>query len=171
MIQVDDYYSYDALPHISNLLSAFPENLNLRIHYKIYKNIPLDSNGKVDSKNPDSGNGEVHIDNDYYFVLKNGSFEKSNDLFLESVFQMCLFNVSPKNYFRYMEKVKAKCFGGLEANGTPKAVYRFADCASGLHKTYSHFSFALDGKVSPTFYFSICIIKVLTFNFYLFDFF
>lgn len=147
LLQVDDYYSYKILSHVNTLMQAFPDNLNMRIHYKIFKNIPLDSQGRTDPSNPDSGRGEVHIDNDYYFVLKNKTFQKDNDLFLESVFQLCLFNVSPKVYFTYVNQVLSFCFTSVEVEGTKRPVSSFASCADQFHDRFSKFTFALDKKV------------------------
>ena len=41
ILQVDDFRSYDSLISIYKYKEIFKDNLNLSIHYKVFKNLPI----------------------------------------------------------------------------------------------------------------------------------
>jgi hypothetical protein len=93
----------------------------------------LDDEGNSTDADPASMSDIIFIDDDYYFVTKNNSFEKSRSLFFESLKQMCLYFASETIYFNYVKEVRIKCFEGPDPKGNFNPVSQFMQCTQGIY--------------------------------------
>lgn len=135
LLQVDNYDSYLLVSNFEKYIELLKNNMKFRVHYKVFKNTPLDSNGYVSSEDQ-SGNSEVvYIGKNYYFVVKNNSFEKDQSLFYETLRQICLYYNSEDGYFKYMREITLKCFDGPNEKGNYNPVNSFTECTYNLYKS------------------------------------
>ena len=129
LLQVDDYVSYDLVARAQHLESVFRDKLSIKFHYKIFKNTSLQAIGKGTGGDDQTQSNEVYIDSDRYFVLESNSDKKSNQLFLETINQMCLENADRNMYHSYMKEVQSECFVITLPNYDYVPVDRFTDCS------------------------------------------
>ena len=134
LLQVDNYDSYLLATNFRQYQTLLAQHLNLRIHYKIFKNAPLNQYGYIDQGNPNATKDVTYIGKDYYFVVKHNTFEKTPGLFGQSLRQMCLFYISQPNYYAFMELARDSCFEGPDSDGNFKAVNDFTACLDNLYQ-------------------------------------
>lgn len=130
LLQVDDYASYDLVARAAHLEQVFGDKLNIKFHYKIFKNTSLRELGKADQESDQARNNQVYIGPDHYFVLELHSSKKNNDLFLETITQICLERADRKMYHSYMKKVQNECFVITLPLYDYNSVDLFSSCAS-----------------------------------------
>lgn len=135
LLQVDNYDSYQLISNFEKYIELLKNNMKFRVHYKVFKNTPLDSNGFISTDYPDKNSEVVYIGKNYYFVVKNNSFQKDKSLFFETLRQICLYYVSEDGYFKYMKEIYLKCFSGPDASGNFNPVNSFTECTFNLYKS------------------------------------
>lgn len=135
LLQVDNYRSYKLLGDLGPHLGLLQRNAKLQIKYRIYKNTPIDEQGRLADKGSLDMSEAVWVDdqNDFYFVLKDNSFSKDHRLFYESLKQMCLHYSDEGLYFEYMDQVRRKCFSGPDGQGDFFPVENLLSCAQGIY--------------------------------------
>ena len=138
LLQVDNYDSYQLVSNFEKYIELLKNNMKFSVHYKVFKNTPLDSSGYVNTESPESTKGVVYIERNYYFVVKNDSFEKSEPLFFETLRQICLYYVSDNHYFQYMRQIANKCFSGPDPRGNMNPVSDFTGCTHEIYETQIH---------------------------------
>ena len=101
ILQVDDFRSYDSVASFSGYYKPFQKYMDLTIHYKIFKNLPL----IYDAENC--------IEKDALYCIMNTNPGKKNlGLLKETMKQICLFENGFEEYVKYMKKVRSSCFDG-----------------------------------------------------------
>ena len=135
LLQVDNYDSYNLINNFEKYIELLRKNMNFRVHYKVFKNTPLDSSGYISTEDPSTKKNVVYIGRNYYFVVKNDTFEKSEPLFYETLRQMCLYEVSENGYFNYMKEISRNCFEGPDRKGNFNPKAKFTDCTEDLYKS------------------------------------
>lgn len=135
LLQVDNYDSYNLINNFEKYIELLRKNMNFRVHYKVFKNTPLDSSGYISTEDPSTKKNVVYIGRNYYFVVKNDTFEKSEPLFYETLRQMCLYEVSENGYFNYMKEISRNCFEGPDRKGNFNPKAKFTDCSEDLYKS------------------------------------
>lgn len=98
ILQVDDFRSYDSLIALSKYRNLFSESMNLMVHYKVFKNMPV----SIDKENC--------INNKHIFCVLNTNLKKKTNLLTETVRQLCLFNYDWELFITYMKKIRYDCF-------------------------------------------------------------
>lgn len=133
LLQPDNPESYDLVADFKSYMDLLGDNIRFKIHYKIFRNMALDDLGLSTQADPSTMPQVVFIDDDYYFVVKNNSFEKSRSLFFESLKQMCLYFASEPTYTNYMKTVHKKCFLKRDASGNLIPVSHFMQCTHDIY--------------------------------------
>jgi hypothetical protein len=133
LLQPDNFDSYELLVNFENYMKSLKNSIEFKVHYKVFRNMPLDDEGNPTDADPSSMSDVIFIDDDFYFVVKNNSFEKSRSLFFESLKQMCLYYASETIYFNYMKLVRLKCFEGPDQLGNYNPVHHFMQCTQGIY--------------------------------------
>ena len=105
-----------AISHLPNSLYSIP----LLIKYP-------------DQGNPRAKENVTNIGKDFYFVVKHNTFEKSPQLFTQSMRQMCLFYISQPSYYAYMGLAKKSCFEGPDSEGNYTAAPEFSICLDNIY--------------------------------------
>jgi hypothetical protein len=133
LLQVDNFNSYQLLADFEKYIYLLKNDLKFEVHYRVYKNTPLDENGDKTDEDPSTMPEVVLSDDDYYFVLQDGTFHKDHLLFYESLKQLCLHYSNREIYFNYMKHVRQKCFVGPDEEGNFKALKAFMSCTQGIY--------------------------------------
>ena len=133
LLQPDNFESYELLVGFQDYLELLKNSMQFKVHYKVFRNMSLDDEGNPSDADPASVSNVIFIDDDYYFVTKNNSFEKSRSLFFESLKQMCLYFASELIFFNYIKEVRLKCFEGPDPMGNFNAVSHFMECTQGIY--------------------------------------
>lgn len=133
LLQPDNSESYDLLANFETYMKLLGDNIRFKIHYKIFRNMAIDDLGLQTNEDPNSMPEVVFIDDDFYFVVKNNSFQKSRSLFFESLKQMCLYFASEPIYFNYMKMVRKKCFENADTFGNFNPVGHFMECTRSIY--------------------------------------
>ena len=153
LLQVDNYDSYQLITNFEKYIELLKNNMKFRVHYKVFKNTPLSSSGYINTDDPNSLKNVVYLGRNYYFVVKNNSFEKDEPLFFETLKQICLYYINDNAYFNYMREIGSQCFDGPDAKGNNNPVNNFTDCT---HNFYDSMIEGKDKKVdevnTPTFF-------------------
>ena len=102
ILQVDDFRSYDSLIALSKYRNLFRESMNLKVHYKVFKNMPA----AIDKENC--------VDNQHVFCVLNTNLKVKKNLLRETVRQLCLFNYNWELFIGYFKKIRNECFEGDE---------------------------------------------------------
>lgn len=132
LLQVDNYDSYKLVSDFEKYIELLKNSMNFKVHYKVFKNTPLDSAGYVSTDDPSTKKNVVYIGNNYYFVVKNDTFEKSDALFFETLRQICLYEVSESAYFNYVKKIGRDCFQGPDPKGNFNPKNDFTGCTDNI---------------------------------------
>ena len=135
LLQPDDFESYELLFNFEKYMKVLDQSVEFKVHYKVFRNMALDDNGLPTDEDPSMMENVMFIDDDFYFVVKNNSFEKSHLLFLESLRQMCLNFASEEIYFSYMKEVRSKCFEGPDNLGNYQPVKLFSNCTFQIYNS------------------------------------
>jgi hypothetical protein len=135
LLQVDNYDSYKLVNDFEKYIELLKNSMDFKVHYKVFKNTPLDSSGYVSTEDPSTKKNVVYIGNNYYFVVKNNSFEKSDALFFETLRQICLYENSENGYFNYMKEIGRTCFQGPDPKGNFDAVQDFTGCTDNIYNS------------------------------------
>ena len=135
LLQPDSHTSYQLISDFQKFNSILKQNIDFKVHYKIFKNTPLDDFGRIDSQNPDPTKDVTYIGDDYFFVVQNDSFKKDKGLFLETIKQICLFYFAEDQYFRYMNAIKLNCFIGPDTEGNFRPIKDFIGCTEEQYNT------------------------------------
>ena len=133
LLQVDNFESYQVLKDFKKYVPLLGKKMQFKVHYKVFKNILLDDEGLPSLEDPTSMSNLLFIDEDFYFVVKNNSFEKSRSLLMESLKQMCIHFADEDIYFKYMNEVRNRCFEGPNHNGNYIPVGHFMGCTQGIY--------------------------------------
>ena len=134
MLQVDNYDSYKLLNNFKGYINILENDMSFKVHYKVFKNTPLNSSGYVSNNDSQAMKGVTYVGNNFYFVVKDNTFEKQEDLFNESLRQMCLNYISGSLYFDYMGQMQKKCFEGPNPDGNFAPVSKFVECADNIYE-------------------------------------
>lgn len=106
VIAVDDYRSYDSVLLVLENMAPFKESIELKIHYKIFKNAAF-LNIEEEC---------LTIKGDRFCVNNSfGDLYKGKGLVLESLRQICVYYHQFENYTKYLRRVRENCFD--EKNG------------------------------------------------------
>lgn len=135
LLQVDNYDSYKLVHDFEKYIQLLKNSMNFRVHYKVFKNTPLDASGYVSAEDPSTKKSVVYVGRNYYFVVENDTFTKSEPLFYETLRQICLYEASENGYFEYMKQIWSSCFEGPDAKGNFRAVAHFTDCTGDLYNS------------------------------------
>lgn len=133
LLQVDNYESYKLVGSFEKYIELLNNNMSFKVHYKVFKNTPLNSMGYVSNNDPGATKNVTYVDSSYYFVVKNNTFEKDQGLFLETLRQMCMYSSSQQNYFNYMREITNKCFLGPNEVGNFEPVKDFVGCTDDIY--------------------------------------
>lgn len=135
LLQVDNYDSYQLVSNFEKYIELLKNNMEFKVHYKVFKNTPLDSSGYINTDNPDATKGVIYVGSNYYFVVKNNSFEKDETLFFETLKQICLYTINDEAYFNYMREIGSQCFSGPDIKGNYNPADKFTDCTHNLYES------------------------------------
>ena len=135
LLQVDNFDSYQLIADFEPFYPKLRRDINLILHYKIYKNLMIDDKGEPSKKDPFGVPGVVILDEDFYFVVKNHSFEKQKYLFDESLKQMCMYYLNEQYFFNYMKIVRNRCFIGPDKFGNFAPISTFDGCLRGVYRS------------------------------------
>ena len=133
LLQPDNFDSYELIANFEPFLRLLGYSIRFKIHYKIFRNMIIDDIGQPTEADPSTFPDVVFIDDDFYFVVRNNSFEKSRSLFFESLKQMCLYYASEDIYYNYMKRVRNDCFKPADALGNFNPVENFMLCTRGIY--------------------------------------
>lgn len=100
ILQVDDFRSYDAIVAFHPYYKKFKANIDLKVHYKLFKNLPF----LFDTENC------LVLTKDSYCVINSNSGKKTPGLLTETLRQICLEDIDLDTYVNYMKEVRSKCF-------------------------------------------------------------
>lgn len=100
ILQADDFRSYDSIVAFHPYYKKFTGSLDLRIHYKVFKNLPFLS----DTENC------LSRGQDFYCVINSNPGKKTTGLLSETLRQICLHEADLEAYIRYMRETRANCF-------------------------------------------------------------
>ena len=101
VIAVDDYRSYDSVLLVLENMKPFREYIDLKVHYKIFKNAAFLSIVE-----------ECLVIKGDRFCVNNsfGDLYKGKGLVLESLRQICVYYHQFDKYAKYLRKVRENCF-------------------------------------------------------------
>ena len=133
LLQVDNFESYQILENFKKYIPLMGKKMEFKVHYKIYKNMVLNDEGSRSDEDPSSMSDILFVDQDFYFVLKDNSFEKSRSLLMESLKQMCIHFADEEIFFKYMNEVRNRCFEGPNSDGNFVPVGHFMGCTQGIY--------------------------------------
>lgn len=133
LLQVDNFESYQILENFKKYIPLMGKKMEFKVHYKIYKNMMMNDIGIKSDQDPASMSDILFVDQDFYFVLKDNSFEKSRSLLMESLKQMCIHFADEEIYFNYMNEVRNRCFEGPNPKGNFTPVGHFMGCTQGIY--------------------------------------
>lgn len=114
ILQADDFRSYDAIVAFYPYYKKFKANLDLKVHYKVFKNLPF----LFDTDNC------LTRGNDSYCIINSNPSRKTQGLLGETMRQICLQDTDLEVYVSYMKEVRKRCFGK-----EGEAVADFGKCA------------------------------------------
>lgn len=100
ILQADDFRSYDAIAAFYPYYQIFRNSLDLKVHYKVFKNLPFLS----DTENC------LTVGSDFYCVINSNPGKKTPGLLNETLRQICLQDLDLDQYIRYVRETRAKCF-------------------------------------------------------------
>ena len=115
ILQVDDFRSYDTVLSFHPYHLKFFDNIDLKLHYKIFKNLPF----LFEKENC------LERGNDVYCTIRSAPSERVSGLFNETVRQICALESNYAFYIAYIGEVRRKCFN---AKGQVLAESGFANC-------------------------------------------
>jgi hypothetical protein len=133
LLQVDNYDSYKLLNSFKEYIALLQNDMSFKVHYKVFKNTPLDSSGYISNNNAQAIKNVTYIGSNYYFVVRDNSFDKNEMLFLETLRQMCINSVSQALYFDYMKTLQENCFEGPDQDGNFNPLKDFTDCTGKIY--------------------------------------
>lgn len=100
ILQADDFRSYDAIVAFFPYYKKFKANLDLKVHYKVFKNLPF----LFDTENC------LTRGNDSYCIINSNPSRKVKGLLNETMRQICLQDIDMDAYVNYMKEVRKRCF-------------------------------------------------------------
>lgn len=133
MLQVDNYDSYKLTNNFKEYIALLQNDMSFKVHYKVFKNTPLNSSGYIANNDVQATKNVTYIGSNYYFVVKDNTFEKNEKLFLETLRQMCINTLSQSIYFDYMQRIQQNCFEGPDKDGNFNAVNDFTSCTDEIY--------------------------------------
>lgn len=120
ILQVDDYRSYETIVTFSPYYKQFHESIDLKIHYKVFKNLPF----LFETQNC------VQKETNFYCVINSNPGKKITGLLNETLRQICLCDNNFESYVDYMRLTRKKCFAH-----DGEVIGDFAECTDGVYKS------------------------------------
>jgi len=120
ILQTDDFRSYETIVAFYPYYKKFQENIDLKVHYKLFKNLPF----LTEDQNC------IEKLNNKYCVSVTQDPKKTQGILDETLRQMCLIDNSFDQYVDYMKYVRKSCF---EKEGN--VVNEFASCAKKVYES------------------------------------
>lgn len=122
ILQADDFRSYDAILNLDKYHKAFEGSMDLTVHYKVFKNMPLVSDPQNCVQTANS-----------YCVVSTFPDVKNVNVLGETLRQMCLFDHGYSEFINYIKAARKSCF-----NGEGDVITDFGKCMDAVYlKTVS----------------------------------
>ena len=121
ILQIDDFRSYELINDFFGYYEIFKNEMNLKIHYKIFKM-------KKEDKNC--------LKNNFSFCVVDKNGENSLILAKETLKQLCLLDYNKLLYIKYMNLLKLNCFSNPKKE---KNNIELKNCFDLIYEKYINF--------------------------------